>query len=291
MPKRLPRSRTLKGDPSLAYYDSDGGIPGEPPVLLLHGRTMRSEDWENIFPRLATRYRVIALDQRGHGKSGRAQVYTLSAFVDDALRVLREVAKAPAVLIGHSLGAIVAYVAAGRAPDLVRGLALEDPPIGEYGAQLTGPFWEGLRAALARREDPTAFARAVGRLPLPRPGPRGERTIGEMRGFYSQERIAMYYRDVDPALVEWRMSNTDSEGRALLETTRVRCPTLLLAADPKEGGFADDAAVAALSSAVTGLTVLRFPKVGHRIHGLRPEPYIDALEPFLRGIAEGKSRA
>src|SRR5207253_5244217 len=60
MPKRLPRSRTLKGDPKLAYYDSGGGTAGEPPIVLLHGATFRSEDWENIFPRLATRYRVIA---------------------------------------------------------------------------------------------------------------------------------------------------------------------------------------------------------------------------------------
>ena len=68
MPKRLPRSRTLKGDPKLAYYDSAGGAQGEPPIVLLHGATFRSEDWENIFPRLATRYRVIAYDARGHGK-------------------------------------------------------------------------------------------------------------------------------------------------------------------------------------------------------------------------------
>jgi len=97
MPKRLPRARTLKGDPKLAYYDSAGGVAGEPVILLLHQSLARSEDWENIFPRLATRYRTIAYDARGHGKSGRASEYTLRAFADDALRVLREIAKAPAL--------------------------------------------------------------------------------------------------------------------------------------------------------------------------------------------------
>src|SRR5438552_14621950 len=129
MPKRLPRARTLKGDPKLAYYDSAGGVAGEPVILLLPQSLARSEDWENIFPRLATRYRTIAYDARGHGKSGRAPDYSLRAFADDALRVLREIAKEPAVLIGHSLGALAALVAAGEAPELVRGLELEDPAL------------------------------------------------------------------------------------------------------------------------------------------------------------------
>src|SRR5436190_1258955 len=129
MPKRLPRARTLKGDPKLAYFDSAGGVAGEPVIVLLHQSLARSEDWENIFPRLATRYRTIAYDARGHGKSGRASEYTLRAFADDALRILREIAKEPAVLIGHSLGALTALVAASDAPDLVRAIVLEDPPI------------------------------------------------------------------------------------------------------------------------------------------------------------------
>src|SRR2546428_2488785 len=96
--------------------------------MLLHQSLARSEDWENIFPRLATRYRTIAYDARGHGKSGRAPDYSLRSFADDALRVLREIAKEPAVLIGHSLGALAALVAAGEAPERVRGLAFGGPP-------------------------------------------------------------------------------------------------------------------------------------------------------------------
>ena len=63
-----------------------------------HGATLRSEDWENIHPRLATRYRVIAYDQRGHGKSGRAADYSLDALAGDLVHVLRDVVKAPAIV-------------------------------------------------------------------------------------------------------------------------------------------------------------------------------------------------
>ena len=151
MPKRLPRARTLKGEPKLSYYDAGGGLEGEPPILLIHASLYRSEDWENIFPRLATRYRVISYDQRGHGRSERAASYELRSFADDAMRVLREVVKAPAVVIGHSLGALAAVVAAAEAPELVRALILEDPPL-KYGPPWERERYQGLRDALDVRE-------------------------------------------------------------------------------------------------------------------------------------------
>ena len=99
MPKRLPRTRTLKGDHKLAHYDSVTGVGGEPAMLLIHSSLTRSEDWENVFPRLGTRYRTIAYDQRGHGKSERTADYSLRAFAADAVHVVRDLAKGPTVLI------------------------------------------------------------------------------------------------------------------------------------------------------------------------------------------------
>src|SRR2546428_11162606 len=79
MPKRLPRARTLKGDPKIAYYDSGGGVAGEPAVVLAPASPFRSEGWGDIFSRLAPPYRGSAVDQRGHGKSGRASGYSVRA--------------------------------------------------------------------------------------------------------------------------------------------------------------------------------------------------------------------
>ena len=202
MPKRLPRARTLKGEPKLAHYDLGGGAAGEPPILLLHQSLARSEDWENIFPRLATRYRTVAYDARGHGRSGRAPDYSLRAFADDALRMLREIVKEPALLVGHSLGALAALIAAGDAPDLVRGLVLEDPALG-YAKAWDPAHYAALREGIASTE-PAVLAKAVSKFPLPSPGPHGERTYGELRGFYAAERVVTYFRDVDPAFIDAR---------------------------------------------------------------------------------------
>lgn len=284
MPKRMPRSRTLKGDPKIAHYDSGGGAAGEPPIVLLHGVTLRSEDWENIFPRLATRYRVIAYDARGHGKSGRASSYALDDLVGGLLRLLREIAKAPVILIGHSIGGATGLVAAAREPSLVRGLVLEDPWLSQYrDGRWRVPYFTKLRAALDQRADPRAFARAVSTLPLSEPGPRGERTVGEVRGFYSAERLVTYYKDVDPAVVDQVLTRDEAGSAAIAEApAKVRCAVLLLAAGV--GSALADGEADLLASSLTDVKLMRFPGVGHRIHGLRPEPFLEALEPFLRRV-------
>jgi pimeloyl-ACP methyl ester carboxylesterase len=285
MPKRLPRARTLKGEPKLAHYDSGTEVSGEPPIVLLHQSLARSEDWENIFPRLATRYRTIAYDARGHGRSGRSPDYSLRAFADDALRILREIAKEPAVLIGHSLGALVALVTAGDAPELVRGLVLEDPALG-YPKAWDAAQYAALREGIASAE-PVALAKAVSKQPLPSPGPRGERTYGELRGFFAAERVVTYFRDVDPAFIDARVAG-DGPAAALITDAlaKVKAPVLVLAGEPRLGGAVDDPAEWRLKK-LPDVTVKRFPGSGHLLHGFRPEQFIENIEPFLRKLREG----
>ena len=290
MPKRLPRSRTLKGDPKLSYYDTakasgeGSGVVGEPPIVLVHGATLRAEDWENIFPRLATRYRVIAYDARGHGKSGRSSAYGLEDLASDLIRMLREVAKTPAIVIGHSIGGATALVAAAREPSLVRGLVLEDPWLSLYrDTKWRTEHYSRLRKTMDQREDPKAFARALSALPLPEPGPRGERTVGEVRGFYSVERLATYYKDADPAFVEALVTRDEQGSAAIAAAAKsVRVPLLIIAAGV--GSALAEGEADRIASGAADAKVMRFPGVGHRIHGLRPEPFLETIEPFLRRV-------
>ncbi len=292
MPKRLPRSRTLKGDPKIAYYESGSGVASEPPVLLLHGSTMRSEDWDNIFPRLATRYRVVAYDARGHGRSGRAASYDIDAFVNDARRVIADVLGQPAIVVGHSLGAATGVVLAADSPDLVRGLVLEDPPLAGFGSAGSATFFKALRKALDSVADAVAFKGAVTRLPLTDPGLRGERTVGEVRGFYAPERMTTYYAAVDPAFAE-HMVPPDEAGRKTVEAAlaALSLPVLLLAADPRYGTGLQEGEADRVVASLPDAQLVRFPGVGHRIHGIRPEPFLEAIEPFLRRIRTGAPSA
>lgn len=106
------------------------GDPEAPPILLLHGITSSSATWGWFVPELAERFRVLRLDFRGHGGSGRAPgEYTREGYVSDAVAVLEQAAGRPAVVMGHSLGALTTAVLAQDHGELVVATVMEDPPI------------------------------------------------------------------------------------------------------------------------------------------------------------------
>lgn len=107
------------------------GDDDAPPVVMLHGITMSGRTWDWVVDDLATRFRVIRLDFRGHGRSGRAPGrYEPIDYVGDAVAVCEQVAGRPCYVVGHSLGGGTAAALVQRRPELVLGAVLEDPPLG-----------------------------------------------------------------------------------------------------------------------------------------------------------------
>src|SRR3954471_8978915 len=107
-----------------------------PPLVLLHGVTSRWQGWLSVMPDLALRWRLFALDLRGHGRSGRADGrYRLTDYAGDVTAFLQRRAGEPAVVVGHSLGAMIAIAVAAEAPDFVRAVVLEDPPLAAFSTQ------------------------------------------------------------------------------------------------------------------------------------------------------------
>ncbi|MFD9355971.1 alpha/beta fold hydrolase [Streptomyces sp. NPDC060031] len=92
------------------------GEEGAPAVVLAHGWTCSTAFWAAPIRALASTHRVIAYDQRGHGRSPAATAYGVTALADDLVAVLRAVL-APgerAVVAGHSMGGMTIMAAAGR---------------------------------------------------------------------------------------------------------------------------------------------------------------------------------
>jgi pimeloyl-ACP methyl ester carboxylesterase len=119
----------LRTDDVTLHYEDDGD-PDAPPVLLLHGITQSTATWGWLVSELADRHRVVRLDFRGHGRSGRTPgAYRFPGYVADATAICEQVLGAPAVVVGHSLGGGTAAGLAQTRPDLVRGVVLEDPAI------------------------------------------------------------------------------------------------------------------------------------------------------------------
>jgi 3-oxoadipate enol-lactonase len=102
------------------------GPAGAPTLVLLHGVTLDAEiNWSGVLPALAEQFRVLALDLRGHGVGPRVRMpYRLEECADDVAAVVRALCGAPVILVGYSMGGMVAQMFWRRHPELTAGLVL-----------------------------------------------------------------------------------------------------------------------------------------------------------------------
>ena len=135
-----------------------------PTLLFLHGLTDSGQAWPEAVAHWAGSYAIVAVDQRGHGRSPRFTEEQLAAhpgevMVDDATAVLGQL-DTPPVVAGHSLGGAVALTVGVRRPELVRALVLEDPaPLGPGDLQADRAkgerFVAGVRQSIETADDDT----------------------------------------------------------------------------------------------------------------------------------------
>lgn len=126
---RLGTSRTIDiGGP--VHYVEFGGNPAGPTLVLVHGLGGSHLNWDLIAPLLTDSARVFALDLPGFGLS---EPELRLATVQNNRRVLdrfiRDVAGAPVVLVGNSMGGMISILQASRRPETVSGLVLLDPAV------------------------------------------------------------------------------------------------------------------------------------------------------------------
>jgi len=112
---------------SLGLAASVYGRAKAPPILFLHGLGLSRDTWEEGVMRLMDRFQVWTLDFRGHGHSDRVETYDLDGYRSDAEAALAAVAR-PTLIVGNSLGSVVAGLLAQTSNPNVRSVFLEDPP-------------------------------------------------------------------------------------------------------------------------------------------------------------------
>lgn len=113
------------GDVAWDTYGSGDGVP----LLLLHGWSDSGACWRPVLDGWAVGRTVLTVDARGHGRTPlpAGEPFTVAALAADAVAVARDVLGRPAVVMGHSMGGLVAQEVALSAPDVVAALVLEDP--------------------------------------------------------------------------------------------------------------------------------------------------------------------
>lgn len=248
------------------------------PLLLLHGVTRRWQSFLPVMAGLGLRHRVMALDLPGHGESLRLPRYRVADYVDPLVRFLRRGVAEPAVVYGHSLGSMLAAAIAAEAPDRVRALVMEDPPFEAMGARIADGPLLGWFAALQPFAGKPCTGRELGEarangIPL-----------RELRDEVALRFTAASLARMDPAVLEpivareWMLGyDRDSILR------RVQCPSLLMQADPAQGGMLTDEDAAASVKALRDCSLVRVA-APHLINWADPGGMVRLVHGFLSSL-------
>lgn len=117
--------RTFEHDGLRFSYLDTGGTG--PLLVLLHAHWMGASDFDDVVPSLGDGWRVVGLDQRGHGETQHGGTHSIDAYIGDVDALLAAIGHTgPVVLLGHSFGGMVANHYAGARPDRVRAIIMED---------------------------------------------------------------------------------------------------------------------------------------------------------------------
>ena len=111
----------------LTLYTYDAGAGTATPMLLIHGLGDEADTWRHIITPLSADRRVVALDLPGFGRSDKPErPYTIPFFQHVVIELLDTLAVQRAILMGHSLGAVIAHSTALDHPERVERLILVD---------------------------------------------------------------------------------------------------------------------------------------------------------------------
>ncbi|GAB2576383.1 alpha/beta hydrolase [Streptomyces capparidis] len=249
----------------LRCVERDG--PG-PAVVLLHGLAGHAGEWAAATADLAGRYRLVAVDQRGHGGSERRPGdMSRAAHVADTAAVVERLGLGPVFLVGQSLGGLTAMQTAAAHPELVRGLVMVEAGPGgrDTGGQRRIARWlDSWPVPFPSRD---AAAEFFGGGPAGRGWADG---LAERDGGWWPR----FERDVVvAALAEHARRDFWDEWRS------VRCPTLVVLA---RDGFLPPGDVERMPrERPEGVTAVSVPGTGHDLHLERPDALAALLAAFL----------
>jgi pimeloyl-ACP methyl ester carboxylesterase len=277
-PSQLPG-----GGPRLSYRAA--GRAGGAPLVCLHGLSAESTSWAPVTDRFAARWRTAALDFRGHGASEHTPgTYALADYVADADRMLRHIG-APAVVIGHSLGAVVAAALAQDGHPLVRAVVLEDPPlyVVEPAAFADHPLarvFTVLDEHVRRlQRDGAAVHRyrdLLAAVPHPAGGTQGDHLHDDALWSRARALAAM-----DPDTITATLDGTTF--RDYDPDRPIECPALVLQADPRYDVTFRPEDEPRLLAATPHADVVTVTGAGHNIRGGRAtrDRFLDVVGVFL----------
>lgn len=271
--------RTIElGEVTLAV--DEAGVGGRP-LLLLHGYTGGKNDFVDVIGPLAERgWHVVAPDHRGHGSSSkpeREEDYSFAIFAADALALADQLGWDDFVLLGHSMGGMIAQVLTLTAPERVRGLILMDT---SHRRVDIDPEVVTLGAKLAREEGLEVIIGLLAEMEDPLSNPAHERLCAERPGY--KERGDDNTRACSPAMYASMLLQITGDGDRLADLAAIACPTLVLVGELDAPFVIPSQRIAAT---IPGARLEVLADGGHSPQFEAPDEWWRAVGPFLDTLA------
>ena len=265
------------------------------PLVFVHGFGNDAHIWDDAAPAVATYYRTLAIDLRGHGDSDRDPEcrYDYEFHVADLEAVLAKLGVERLVLVGHSLGGRVGTLFAGRHPDRMAGLVIVDsaPELDVRGTVR-------IRVDLEKNSEGggASFAsEAEYRDLLAHNYPAASReTLAQMAHHGLRRRDdGRFEPKLDPAWFKGRRdAGTDAEAMRAREErltrdmwdalARVPCPTLVVRGAASDV-LSPDVADRMVEEVLRHGRLAIIPRAGHSVMVDNPEAFRAALTGFVLG--------
>jgi pimeloyl-ACP methyl ester carboxylesterase len=263
------------GELTLSYSEGGAGAP----MVLLHGLTSNKSAWLPLLPALAATHRVYAFDMRGHGKSGRApdNHYRILDYARDVIAFLKHLG-VPVVLMGQSLGGLVALVTAAQYAEGVRALVLLDPPLFGFRAAVQlepqRMAWMGIVASVMQGSPSLDTIAERLRAALP------DATDEQING------TAHYISGVAPGAAEAPLRDQIWQGSDLHESLQqLRRPTLLIHGDWDSGAVVQSEDIELFTSSCPSAQVVHLPGADHALNmQQQPDLVLQPVKAFLQNV-------
>lgn len=259
----------VAGEEVYAYTGSRPLEPGRPSVVFIHGAGLEHSVWV-----LQSRYfahhgrNVLCPDLPGHGRSRGATHRSIEAMADWLAAFIEVAGGAPAALVGHSMGALVALETAARHPALVECVAL-------LGVAVPMPVSDALLGA-ARRGDHAA----IDMINVWGHGARGALGGNPAPGLWMMGGAARLLERAPPGVLHDDLAACNAYARGLQSARGLHCPALLLLGETDL--MTPPRAARELAAALAGARVVTLPGCGHMMMAEQPDEVLDALIDFLR---------
>jgi 3-oxoadipate enol-lactonase len=257
-----------------ATFPASPGMNG-PTVLFIHGITGRHETWDQVVDPIRKGNRAIAVDLRGHGRSGRTKgAYRLPDYARDMAALIDGLGLGAVNVVGHSLGAMTALQLAAGRPDLTLSITLEDPPL--------------FARKIMEQTDPNRHARFGHNARLASAGLTLDDLAERLRKIspdadeanIHKTAMSLYVTDSDAI---WHVYDQRIDWSPDIEKKlrSVQCPVLLMQGNYELGAWMLPDDGKHTQSLMVNCELSYWNDTGHGLHGDKPARFIDQVGAFV----------